>query len=80
MHDSLITGKEYVSEGWTCGMSMFLTSFDDCCVCGCECFMCILRAVSVALHTPQMRGPTLSQGAQISDPSPLCPLEKASIL
>ena len=41
MHDSVITGKEYTSEDWTCVISMFLTSFNVCFVCGCACFMCI---------------------------------------
>jgi len=26
MHGSVITGKEYASKGWTCAISMFLTS------------------------------------------------------
>jgi len=37
------------------------------------------RAVSAALHTPQLGGPTLSQEAQNSVPSPLSTPEKASI-
>ena len=41
MHNSVITGKEYTSEDWTCVISMFLTSFNVCFVCGCACFMCI---------------------------------------
>ena len=36
------------------------------------------RAVSAALHTPKLGGPTLQQGAQNSVPSPLSPPEKAS--
>jgi len=35
MHDSVVTGKEYASEDWTCVMSMFLTSFNVYFVCGC---------------------------------------------
>ena len=37
------------------------------------------RAVSAALHTSQLGGPTLSQGAQNSSPSPVSTREKASI-
>ena len=41
--------------------------------------MCRARAVSTALHTPQLGGATLSQGAQNSVPSPLSRPEKTSI-
>jgi len=39
----------------------------------------VSRAVSAALHTPQLGGPTLSQGAQNSVLFPLSTPEKASI-
>jgi len=41
MHDSVITGNEYASRDWTCGIMMFLTSFNVYCMCSCACFMCI---------------------------------------
>jgi len=49
MHDSVITGKEYASKDWTCVISMFLTSFNACFVCGCTCFMCICLEIALWL-------------------------------
>jgi len=47
MHDSVITGKEYASEDWTCALSMFLTSINVYFVCGCACFMCICLKTAI---------------------------------
>jgi len=40
---------------------------------------CVCRAVSVALHTPQLGGPRSHRGPKIPGPSPLSTPEKASI-
>ena len=47
IHDSVITGKEYASEDWTCVISIFLTSFNDYFMCGCACFMCICLKTAI---------------------------------
>jgi len=47
MHDSVITGKQYASQDWTCVISIFLTSFNVYFVCGCACFMCICLKTAI---------------------------------
>jgi len=49
MRNSVITGKEYVSRGWTCVISMFLTSFNVYFVCGCACFICMCPKTAIWL-------------------------------
>jgi len=51
MHDSVITGKEYAFKDWACVISMFLTCFNVCFVCGCACFMyiCLKPAIWLSL-------------------------------
>ena len=49
IHDSVITGKVYASKDWTCVISLFLTSFNVYCVCGCARFMCLCLKTAIWL-------------------------------
>jgi len=75
MYDSVIAGKEYASEDWTCVISMFLTSFNVYFVCGCACFMSICLKTVIWLFWDKVWLFLVKTGWQ-----PCCVVQQDSIL